>query len=297
MSAELRLQSFLHLAHCPAHPQRPYAQKQHVLQRVPVAAGSAPPGPSRHLGCVVAVGPWWDPPAGSSDPDFFQHAHKCPQLVAARSARHHILCGAWCQFMQSAGVPTSLEPICSKVAGAHPVTTGVRADILTVLLLDASVTYCCADTCIERAAATAGSAPEVRAQKKVRKYALHGPGGYDFTLFVVVSMATSVRRPTRCSTSWGTLLVSRLPLAAVCTPRCRSLYCVLFVFSCSLWCCGCPCSCNPLLCAPVDCDGCSGAVILLWYFCGTPFMVCRLFCTGMVCRCVCWSAADEVDAF
>ena len=77
--------------------------------------------------------------------------------------------------------------------GAHPVTTtNARADILTVLqdlllLSDASVTHCCADTYVERAAATAGSAAEVRAQKKVRKYALHGPGRYNFTPLVVES--------------------------------------------------------------------------------------------------------------
>ena len=81
--------------------------------------------------------------------------------------------------MQSAGVPTSLEPNGSKVAGAHPVTAaGARVDILTVLLdrlllSDASVTLCCADTYVERAAATTGSAAEERAQQKVRKYALH----------------------------------------------------------------------------------------------------------------------------
>ena len=92
------------------------------------------------------------PPPGSYDPDFFQHAQKCLQPTAARSARHYIVCGAWCQIMQSAGVPTSLEPNCSRVAGAHPVTTaGARADILTVLqdhllLSDGSVTHCCADT-------------------------------------------------------------------------------------------------------------------------------------------------------
>ena len=92
------------------------------------------------------------PPLGSSDPDFFQHAQKCPQLAAARSVRHHILCGAWCKVMQSTGVPTSLEPNCSKVGGADSVATaGARADILTVLqdlllLLDASVTHCCAGT-------------------------------------------------------------------------------------------------------------------------------------------------------
>ena len=93
--------------------------------------------------------------------------------------------------MQSAGVPTSLEPNCSKVAGANPVTTaGARTHILTVLqdgllLSDASVTHCCADTYVERAAATARAAAEVRAQRKVRKYALHGPAGYDFTPLVV----------------------------------------------------------------------------------------------------------------
>ena len=111
---------------------------------------------------------------GWSDPDFFQHAQKCPQLAAARSARHHILCGAWCQVMQSAGVPTSLEPNCSKVAGANLVTTaGTRAVILTVLqdrllLSDASVTHCCADTYVERAAANEGSAAEVCAQKNAQ---------------------------------------------------------------------------------------------------------------------------------
>ena len=114
--------------------------------------------------------------------------------------------------MQSAGVPTSLEPNCSKVAGAHPVTTaGARADTLTVLqdrllLLNASVTHCCADTCVERAAATAGSAAEVRVQKKVRKYALHGPSGYDFTPLVVISKGHQCTRPRmRCSRCWGTL--------------------------------------------------------------------------------------------
>ena len=95
--------------------------------------------------------------------------------------------------MQSAGMPTSPEPNCSKVAGAHSVTTaGARADILTVLQdyllqLDASVTHCCADTYVERTAATAGSAAEVRAQKKVGKYGLHGPGGHDCTPLVVES--------------------------------------------------------------------------------------------------------------
>ena len=73
-------------------------------------------------GCGALV----DPPPGSPEPDFFQHAEKCPQLAAARSARHNILCGTWCQVMQSAGVPISLEPNCSRVsAGSNPVTSAL----------------------------------------------------------------------------------------------------------------------------------------------------------------------------
>ena len=121
-----------------------------------------------------------DPPPGSSEPDFFQHAQKCPQLAAARSACHSILCGTWCQVMQSAGVPTSLEPNCSKVAGSNPVIlAGARADILCVLqdrlrLSDVSVTHCCADTYVDTAAATAGSAAEGRAAIS-RMCAARGP--------------------------------------------------------------------------------------------------------------------------
>ena len=61
--------------------------------------------------------------------------------------------------------------------GSNPVTSaGDRADILCVLqdsllLSDASVTHCFAVTYVEMAAATAGSAAEVRAAKKVAKYA------------------------------------------------------------------------------------------------------------------------------
>ena len=116
-SVELRLQSLLHLAHHPAHPQRPHAQQQLVLQPVPVSAGSAPralEAPRVRCGCGALV----DPPPGSSGPNFLQHAQKCPQLAAARSARHNTLCGAWCQVMQSVGVPTSMEPNCSKIAEA-----------------------------------------------------------------------------------------------------------------------------------------------------------------------------------
>ena len=95
--------------------------------------------------------------------------------------------------MQSSGVPTSLEPNCSKVAGSNPVTSaGDETDILCVLqerllLLHVSVMHYCADTYVETAAATAGSAAEVRAAKKVSKYALREPGDYDFTPLVVVS--------------------------------------------------------------------------------------------------------------
>ena len=45
---------------------------------------------------------------------------------------------------------------------------------------------------------------------------------------------------------------SQLLLALGAGVGCRSLYCVMFVFSCSLCCCGCPCSCDPLLCASVE---------------------------------------------
>ena len=86
----------------------------------------------------------------------------------------------------SAGVPTSLEPNCSRVAGSNPVTSaGDRADVLCVLqdrrlLSDVSVTHCCADTYVATAA-------EARAAKKVAKNALREPGGYDFTLLVAES--------------------------------------------------------------------------------------------------------------
>ena len=65
-----------------------------------------------------------------------------------------------------------------------------RADVLCVLqdrllLSDVSVTHCCADTYVATAATTAGSAAETRAAKKVAKYALCEPVGYDFTLLVV----------------------------------------------------------------------------------------------------------------
>ena len=143
--------------------------------------------PRVRCGCGALV----DPPPGSPEPDFFQHAQKCPHLAAAKSTRHNILCGTWCQVMQSAGVPTSLEPNCSRVAGSNPVTSaGDRADVLCVLqdrllLSDVSVTHCCADTYVATAAATAGS--ETRAAKRLAKYALHEPGGYDFTPLVVES--------------------------------------------------------------------------------------------------------------
>ena len=88
---------------------------------------------------------------------------------------------------------TSLEPNCSKVAGSNPATSaGDRAHILCVvqdrpLSSDVFVIHCCADTYVDTAAATAGSAAEGRAAKKVAKYALCKPGGYDFTPHVVES--------------------------------------------------------------------------------------------------------------
>ena len=127
-------------------------------------------------------------------------AQKCSQLAAARSARHSILCETCCQVMQSAGVPTSLEPNCSRVAGSNPVTSaGDRADILCVLqdrllLSDVSVTHCYADTFVGQAAANAGSAAEACAAKKVAKYALREPGGYDFTPLVLESYANALQR-------------------------------------------------------------------------------------------------------
>ena len=95
--------------------------------------------------------------------------------------------------MQSAGMPTSLEPNYSKVAGSNPVTSaGDRADIVCalqdrLLLSDVSVPHCCADTYVYTAAATAGSAAEGRAEKKAAKYALREPGSYGFTPLVVES--------------------------------------------------------------------------------------------------------------
>ena len=93
--------------------------------------------------------------------------------------------------MQSAGVPTSVEPNCSTVAGSNPVTSaGDKADTLCVLqdrlrLSDVSVTDCCANTYVETPATTAGSAAEKRTAKKVAKYAPREPGGYGVTPVVV----------------------------------------------------------------------------------------------------------------
>jgi hypothetical protein len=54
-------------------------------------------------------------------------------------------------------------------------------------LSDVSVTHCCADAYVAKASTTAGSAAEARAEKKIRKYALQEPGGYDFAPLVVES--------------------------------------------------------------------------------------------------------------
>ena len=69
---------------------------------------------------------------------------------------------------------------------------GDRADTLCalqdrLLLSDVSVTHRCADTYVKTAATTAGSVAEVHAAKKVAKYALREPSGYDFTSLVVES--------------------------------------------------------------------------------------------------------------
>ena len=85
------------------------------------------------------------------------------------------------------GCPPHLSPTAQK--SRDPTQSpwpGDREDILCVLqdrvlLSDISVTHCCGDAYVETAAATAGSAAEVRAAKKVAKYALREPGGYDFT--------------------------------------------------------------------------------------------------------------------
>ena len=101
---------------------------------------------------------------------------------------------------------------CSKVAGANPVAApGDRADILAVfqdrlLLADASVTHCCADTYVAAASSTAGAAAELRAAKKVAKYALQERGGYDFTPLVSESYGRL------CSASHG--LLNKLGLLA-----------------------------------------------------------------------------------
>ena len=58
-----------------------------------------PPAPCTRYTCDAAAGPWLMP----LQPDFFQHAQKWPQLTAARSARHNIVCGTWCKVRQSAG--------------------------------------------------------------------------------------------------------------------------------------------------------------------------------------------------
>ena len=71
-----------------------------------------------------------------------------------------------------------------------------QADIICVLqdrllLSDVSVAHCCADIYVDTAAATAGSAAEGHAAKKVAKYALREPGGYDFTRSCLNHMVTN----------------------------------------------------------------------------------------------------------
>ena len=141
--------------------------------------------------CVAAAGPLLIPLQAHSSRTSFSTLKSCPQLVSARSVRHNILCATRCQFMQSAGLGCSLEPNCSKVARSNPVTSaGNRAHILCVLqdrvlLSDISLSHYCTDAYVETAAATAGSATEVREAKKVSKYVLCKPGGSDFRPLVV----------------------------------------------------------------------------------------------------------------
>ena len=98
--------------------------------------------------------------------------------------------------MRSAAVPTSLGPNCSGVAGSNTViAAGDRTDILCVLqdrllLSDVSVTHCFADTYMETAATTAGSAA-----KKVAKYALRELSGYAFTPLMVESYVAANAQP------------------------------------------------------------------------------------------------------
>jgi hypothetical protein len=54
-----------------------------------------------------------------------------------------------------------------------------------MLLSDVSVAHCCADAYVAKASTTAGSAAEERARKKIRKYDLQEPGGYDCAPLVV----------------------------------------------------------------------------------------------------------------
>ena len=92
--------------------------------------------------------------------------------------------------MHLLGCPPHLSPTARK--SRDPTPSGDRADILCVLqdrvlLSDVSLTHCCADTYVEAAATTAGSAAEVHAAQKVARYALRKPGGYNFTPLVVES--------------------------------------------------------------------------------------------------------------
>ena len=79
-----------------------------------------------------------------------------------------------------------------------------------------SVMHCCADTYVETAAATVGSAAEVRAAKKVAKYALREPGSYDFIPLVVESYGRQCSGPHTLLN-----LLGRLALTAGTSPRAR----------------------------------------------------------------------------
>jgi hypothetical protein len=70
---------------------------------------------------------------------------------------------------------------CSASAFFHPNT---MLAISSAVLADASVTHCCADVYVAQSSTTVGAAAEARPVKKVAKYALHEPGGHDFTPLV-----------------------------------------------------------------------------------------------------------------
>ena len=121
MHAQLYLSGVIHLAQCSAILNPLIVSNKAFCSTFHFRLGLSPRpmhAPRLRCGCGALV----DPPPGSPEPGSFQHAEKCPHVAAAQSARHNIFCGSWCQVVQSAGVPTSLEPNCSRFAVSNPVT-------------------------------------------------------------------------------------------------------------------------------------------------------------------------------